>query len=167
MWASRKGRELPVLITVQNNGYGISTPFEGQHGETQIADRARAFNIRSRVIQGNDPVESYLAFKEEMEYIRETGKPAFVEVKVSRLYGHSSADGANRRLEMEDPVPKFEKRLIDAGLLTAEAAAKIWEDYEAEGVAAQQQARTEASPTAESVWDHVYVDSENADWRKF
>jgi 2-oxoisovalerate dehydrogenase E1 component alpha subunit len=167
VWASRRGRELPVMITVQNNGYGISTPYEGQHGETEIADRARAFNIRARVIQGNDAVESYLAIKEEMEYIRETGKPSFLEVKVSRLYGLSSADGANRRTEMEDPVFKFEKRLIDAGLLDQETAAKIWEDYEAEGIQAQLQARTEASPTAESVWDHVYVNSENADWRKF
>lgn len=167
VWASRKGQELPVLLTVQNNGFGISTPYDGQHGETQIADRAKAFNIRSRVINGNDPVEAYLALKEEMEYIRKTGKPSFLEVYVSRLYGHSSADGANRKAELVDPVHTFEKKLIDAGLLTKAEALKIWEEYEAEGVAAQQQARGEPSPAAESVWDHVYVGSENADWRKF
>lgn len=167
VWASRRGQELPVLITVQNNGYGISTPYEGQHGETQIADRARAFNIRSRVINGNDPVETYLALKEEMDYIRKTGKPSFLEVKVSRLYGHSSADGANRKAELEDPVLSFEKKLIAAGLLNKAEAQKIWEEYEEEGVAAQLQARVEPSPTSESVWENVYVDSENADWRKF
>src|SRR5690606_25586658 len=74
--ASRKGQELPMLITVQNNGMGISTAFEGQHGETHIADRAKAFNIRSRVIDGRDPVETYLAVQEEMAYIRKTGKPS-------------------------------------------------------------------------------------------
>ena len=76
IWASRKGQELPMLITVQNNYWGISTTFESQHGETHIADRAKAFNIRSRVIDGNDPVESYLAIKEEMEYIPKN-RPAF------------------------------------------------------------------------------------------
>lgn len=167
VWASRKGQELPVLITVQNNGFGISTPYDGQHGETQIADRAKAFNIRSRVINGNDPVEAYKSLKEEMEYIRKTGKPSFVEVYVSRLYGHSSADGANRKVELVDPVFAFEKRLVDAGLLSKAEAAQIWEEYEAEGVAAQVQARGEPSPSADSVWDHVYVGSENADWRKF
>jgi 2-oxoisovalerate dehydrogenase E1 component alpha subunit len=167
VWASRKGQELPVLITVQNNGYGISTPYEGQHGETQIADRAKAFNIRARVINGNDPVETYLALKEEMEYIRKTGKPSFLEVNVTRLYGHSSADGANRKVELEDPVLLFEDKLIDAGLLTKAEAAKIWTEYEEEGVAAQVQARAEPSPTPESVWENVYVGSENADWRKF
>lgn len=167
VWASRKGQELPVLITVQNNGYGISTPYDGQHGETQIADRARAFNIRARVINGNDPVETYLSLQEEMDYIRKTGKPSFLEVKVSRLYGHSSADGANRKTELEDPVLSFEKRLLEAGYLTKAECLKIWEGYEAEGVAAQMQARSEPSPVPESVWDHIYVNNENADWRKF
>lgn len=165
--ASRKGQELPVLITVQNNGYGISTPYEGQHGETYIADRARAFNIRSRVINGNDPIETYLALKEEMEYIRKTGKPSFIEAMVTRLYGHSSADGANKKSQLFDPVLDFEQRLIDAGILSEKAAKKIWEIYETEGVIAQEQARQEPVPTPESVWDHVYVNNENADWRKF
>lgn len=165
--ASRKGQELPVLITVQNNGMGISTPFEGQHGETAIADRAKAFNIRSRIINGNDPIESYLALQEEMDYIRKTGKPAFVEARVTRLYGHSSADGANKKMNMLDPVLAFEERLLSAGILNATMIKKIWEAYEAEGVAAQEQARQEPVPSPESVWDHVFVNSENADWRKF
>ncbi|WP_374029825.1 thiamine pyrophosphate-dependent dehydrogenase E1 component subunit alpha [Bdellovibrio bacteriovorus] len=165
--ASRKGQELPVLITVQNNKFGISTPFEGQHGETNIADRAKAFNIRSRVINGNDPVETYLAIQEEMEYIRKTGKPSFIEAHVSRLYGHSSADGANKKAHLVDPVVAFENRLLDAGILTEKAIKKIWEIYEAEGIAAQEQARQEPVPTGESVWDHVFVGNENADWRKF
>lgn len=165
--ASRKGQELPVLFTVQNNRYGISTPFEGQHGETHIADRAKAFNIRARLINGNDPVETYLAVQEEMEYIRKTGKPSFIEAQVSRLYGHSSADGANKKGHLLDPVREFEDRLLAAGLLDKKDAQKIWDQYEAEGVAAQEQARQEPVPSPESVWEHVYVGSENADWRKF
>ncbi|WP_413558252.1 thiamine pyrophosphate-dependent dehydrogenase E1 component subunit alpha [Bdellovibrio sp. HCB209] len=167
VWSSRKGQELPVLITVQNNGYGISTPYEGQHGETHIADRAKAFNIRSRVIDGTNPVETYIALKEEMDYIRKTGKPSFLEVKTTRLYGHSSADGANRKTDLFDPVYKFQEKLIAAGILTEKSAAKIWELYEEEGVKAQEQARAEAGPASDTVWDHVFVNNENADWRKF
>jgi 2-oxoisovalerate dehydrogenase E1 component alpha subunit len=167
VWASRKGQELPVLITVQNNKFGISTSYDGQHGETRIADRAAAFNIRSRSINGNDPVETYIALKEEMEYIRKTGKPSFIEAHVSRLYGHSSADGANAKAGLVDPVREFEQKLLKAGILNETKIRKIWEIYEMEGVAAQEQARQEPVPTAESVWDNVYVGSENADWRKF
>lgn len=167
IWASRRNNELPVLITVQNNKWGISTSYEGQHGETFIADRAKAFNIRARVINGNDPVESYLAIKEEMEYIRKTGKPSFIEANVSRLYGHSSASGANAVEGEIDAVKIYEERLIDAEILTKAQAKKIWEAYEAEGVAAQEMARREPVPQGDTVWDHVYVGSENADWRKF
>lgn len=167
IWASRKGQELPVLITVQNNKYGISTPFEGQHGETNIADRAKAFNIRSRVINGNDPIESYLAIQEEMQYIRKTGKPSFIEAHVSRLYGHSSASGANFVEGEVDCVKQFETKLIEAQILSEEKRKQIWEKYEAEGVEVTTQVRTEPQPTSDSIWDHVYVGNENADWRKF
>ncbi len=167
VWSSRKGQELPILITVQNNLWGISTSYEGQHGETNIADRAKAFNIRSRVINGNDPVECYLALKEEMEYIRKTGKPSFIEAKLSRLYGHSSASGANFISHEQDCLKEFEQKLIDNGLLKAADAKKLWEKYEQEGFEAQQQVRNEPVPTADSVWDHVYANNENGDWRKF
>jgi 2-oxoisovalerate dehydrogenase E1 component alpha subunit len=165
--ATRKGQELPMLITVQNNKWGISTSYEGQHGETNIADRAKAFNIKSRVINGNDPVETYLALKEDMDYIRKTGKPAFIEAHVSRLYGHSSASGANPVQNEIDPVKEFEQKLLKAKIISDEEAKATWADFEAEGVKATEQARSEAAPTADSVWDHTYANNENADWRKF
>lgn len=165
--ASRKGQELPMLITVQNNKWGISTSYDGQHGETHIADRAKAFNIRSRVIDGNDPIESYICLKEDMEYIRKTGKPAFIEAHVSRLYGHSSASGANPVQNEIDPVREFEKKLLKAGHLKSQDVKNIWDKYEAEGVKTAELARQEPVPTADSVWDYTYVNSENADWRNF
>lgn len=165
--ASRKGQELPLLITVQNNKWGISTAYEGQHGENFIADRAKAFNIQAEVIDGTDPVETYLALQKNIDYIRKTGKPAFIEAMVSRLYGHSSASGANPVQNELDPVKNFEERLLKAGLLKSADAQKIWESYEAEGVQATEQARKEPAPTPESIWEQNYVDSENADWRKF
>lgn len=167
VWSSRKGRELPMLITVQNNKWGISTKWEGQHGEESTADRAGAFGIRSRVINGNDPVESYLALQEEIQYIRKTGKPSFIESRVSRLYGHSSASGANPVTDEVDPVKDFEESLLKAGLLKSADAKKIWAGYEDEGIKAQEQVRGEPQPKAESVWENVFVNSENADWRKF
>jgi len=167
VWASRKNQELPLLITVQNNKWGISTAFAGQHGETAIADRAKAFNIRARVINGNNPIESYLAVQEEMKYIRQTGHPSFIEAHLSRLYGHSSASGANLTHQEVDCVKDFERQLVDAGALTASAAKEIWESFEAEGFAAQQQVKNEAGPLADSIWENIYVGGENADWRKF
>lgn len=167
IWSSRKGQELPMLITVQNNRWGISTSFEGQHGETYIADRAKAFNIKSRVINGNDPIESYIAIQEEMNYIRKNQKPSFIEAKVSRLYGHSSASGANFVSEEQDPVKNFEQLLLKSDYIKENEIKTLWDKYEKEGFEAQQTVRAEPSPTADTIWDHVFVSNENSDWRKF
>lgn len=166
VWSTRPGNELPMLITVQNNRWGISTDFESQHGETNIADRGKAFNIRTIVMNGNDPVESYKVLSEAMAEIRKKQKPILLEAKVSRLFGHSSASGANR-VDEEDPVMMFEERLLKAGLVKGPEVKEIWQAAEDEARAAQELARQEAGPVAESIWDHVYVGNENADWRKF
>jgi len=167
IWASRKGQELPMLITVQNNKWGISTAWDGQHGESAVADRARAFNIKSRTINGNDPVETYLTLQEDMAYIRKTGKPAFVEAHVSRLYGHSSASGANLVTTEDCCLTNFQNQLLKADLLKPAALKALIERFEAEGYEAQQKVRGEPVPTPESIWDHIYANNENADWRKF
>ena len=43
----------------------------------------------------------------------------------------------------------------------------IYEKYNKESMEALEQARKEPAPLAESIWDFVYADNENADWRKF
>ncbi|HRK07703.1 MAG TPA: thiamine pyrophosphate-dependent enzyme [Pseudobdellovibrionaceae bacterium] len=166
IWSSRPGAELPMYITVQNNKWGISTSFDAQHGEKHIADRGKAFGIRTSVVNGNDPVEAYLAIEQDLAYIRKTGRPVLTEFMVSRLYGHSSASGANREAG-EDCVETFEKRLVDARMIPATHVKELWQKYDDESRAAAEQVRSEPVPTPESVWEHVYVGSENGDWRKF
>ncbi|MEK6556107.1 MAG: thiamine pyrophosphate-dependent dehydrogenase E1 component subunit alpha [Bdellovibrionota bacterium] len=166
IWSSRKGNELPMLITVQNNNWGISTDFASQHGEEFIADRGKAFGIRTAVIDGNDPIETYIRLKEEMEYIRKTRKPVLLEAKTSRLYGHSSATGANHTGDV-CCIELFTKKLVDAGVITSEEVKEIWTNYETEAREAQELARTEPVPQPEDIWKHIFVNNENADWRKF
>ena len=129
-------------------------------------DRAKAFHIRTQIVNGNDPIESYLILQQEMEYIRKTRKPVMIEARVSRLYGHSSATGANLIPE-EDCLKTFERLLLKEGVIEERAAKKIWSDYEDEAREAQDLARTEPAPTGESVWENVYANGENGDWRKF
>lgn len=167
IWASRPGFELPMYITIQNNKWGISTNYDSQHGEKHVSDRGRAFGIRTAVYNGNDPVEAYLAIQSDLEYIRKTRKPAMSEFRVSRLYGHSSASGANRVQGEEDCIVEFEKALIQAKIYTQKECddlrQEIFEDIREKA----ERIRQEPVPTKESLWDHTYVNNENADWRKF
>lgn len=167
VWSSRPGKELPIFITVQNNRWGISTSYETQHGEKYIADRGKAFGIRTALIDGNDPIECYIRMEEEMSYIRKTGKPVLAEIAVSRLYGHSSASGANLNENETDVLKTFEQKLLKADVLKQKEVQELYEVYNQESLTALEEVRKDPSPLPESIWDHVFVNNENADWRKF
>lgn len=156
IWSTRPVNPLPILIIVTNNSYGISTEASGQHGEKHIADRAKAFGIKSEVINGNDVEESYLAIQNAMEYIRKERKPYFIEAKVSRLYGHSSASGANFITAEEDPIKILEMKLEKSGLITRKQIDEIYEQYNEEFLKLAQSVRNEPQPDPNSIWDHVY-----------
>jgi 2-oxoisovalerate dehydrogenase E1 component alpha subunit len=158
VWSSRPANPLPILIIVTNNKWGISTTSDGQHGETRISDRARAFNIRSKTINGNDPIESYRELKEAMDYVRTERKPFMMEALVSRLYGHSSASGANFVTNEVDCLKEFEAKLEKEGVLTREQMNALRNRYTEELAAAARQVRDEPQPAPETIWNHIYAE---------
>ena len=167
IWSSRPKKELPLLITVQNNQWGISTSYANQHGSESIADRARAFQIESYVIDGNDPIKSYHLLSQAIQSIRKNRKPVFIEAKVSRLYGHSSASGANYVKEEECCIQKFENFLIQKKFLTKKQSEEIWSNYQKTAKKVQQEVMQEENPQGNTIWNYIYDKGENADWRKF
>ncbi len=158
VWASRKGTELPMLLIVTNNKFGISTPFEGQHGETRISDRGKAFGMQTATIDGNDPEEVWGQLKRAMDYVRTERKPFLLEAMVSRLYGHSSASGANFIQNEADCLQRFEKKLEDRGLLTRAKADEMRAKTTARFLEASKKVRDEPQPPPESIWDYVFAD---------
>lgn len=166
IWASRPKHSLPLLIIVMNNKFGISTPFEEQHSEKRITDRAKAFGIKTYNVNGNDVEESYLALKESIEYVRKNRKPVLLEAEVSRLYGHSSSSGAGYDKSQICPLKMFEQKLIQKKILSHEKIEKIHEDIFNQLRQEELEVFKEPEPD-ESVWSHIYANNENADWRKF
>jgi 2-oxoisovalerate dehydrogenase E1 component alpha subunit len=159
VWSTRPGNELPVLMIVTNNGWGISTSACSQHGELHVTDRGKAFGIPGEVVDGNDPVASWHALKRAMDYCRHERRPYLLEANVSRLYGHSSSSGAHRVKNEPDPIPLFEQKLLEAGVLDPHAVEQIHDDAAAEVEAALDQVLTEPMPTAADVEKHTYAPS--------
>lgn len=157
VWANRPALPLPVLMVVVNNGFGISTPASEQHGEENIADWGRVFNMPSKTINGNDPVESYTAIEEAMNYIRKQRRPYLIEAKCSRLYGHSSSSGANRVNEV-DCIKYFEEQLLERKLITPAQIEQTWTSAKAECDAAYEQVKKEPYPEADDIWNHVFAE---------
>jgi 2-oxoisovalerate dehydrogenase E1 component alpha subunit len=158
VWSSRPSNPLPVLIVVTNNKWGISTSFQGQHGEKRISDRGKAFGIESKTIDGNDPEVSYREIAAAMDYVRSERKPFLLEAVLSRLYGHSSASGANRVNDEADCITGFERRLEEKGLLTRQQMDQLRAQFTAELLAAHKQVKEEPQPDSRSIQDHVFSD---------
>lgn len=158
VWSSRPGNELPILIIVTNNKWGISTAAAGQHGEKNVADRGKAFGMRTKTIDGNDPVTAYNELKEAMAYVRTERKPFLLEANVSRLYGHSSASGANFVTDEIDCIKQFEDRLESLGVLTREEMDGIRTRYSEEMGAMARQVREEPHPAPETIWNNIYAE---------
>jgi 2-oxoisovalerate dehydrogenase E1 component alpha subunit len=162
VWSSRKGNELPLLLIVTNNRYGISTSYAGQHGEDQIAERGKPFGMPTAVVDGNDPEASWAALEKAITYVRTEKKPYLLEAMVSRLRGHSSASGANPVTSEPDCLEKFEKSLEDRNILTRAQMDKLRADYTQQLLDASRQIRSEPQPDPASIHDHVFADVNHA-----
>ncbi len=158
VWSSRKGCELPMLMIVTNNQWGISTPYEGQHGELHISDRGKAFGMQTAVVDGNDPEASYAALSKAIDYVREHKKPYLLEAMVSRLRGHSSASGANLVTNEPDCVALFESKLEARGLLSRAQIDQLRETYTNELGEAAKKVRLEPQPDPRAIYDYVFAD---------
>ncbi len=159
LWSSRPGNELPVLILVANNGFGISTPHSSQHSVKRIADRALPYGIEAEQVDGNDAVAMWAATERAMTYIRTHRKPYLLEAMVSRLYGHSSSSGAQREWDQEDCVALFEQKLLDSHALDADGVRTIREEAKAEVDEAVVKATAEPKPSKHDVYRDTYAAS--------
>ncbi|MBL9039654.1 MAG: thiamine pyrophosphate-dependent dehydrogenase E1 component subunit alpha [Archangium sp.] len=156
IWSSRPGQELPVLILVTNNRWGISTPYQQVQGVSRISDRGAAFNMRAKTIDGNDPISAYLELKEAFEYVRTERKPYLVEANVSRLYGHSSASGANFATAENDCLAMYEEKLDAFGVLSKAEATQLREKYATTFADLARAVKDEPMPEGSTIWQHVF-----------
>jgi 2-oxoisovalerate dehydrogenase E1 component alpha subunit len=158
IWCSRPGGELPCLMIVTNNQWGISTPASEQHGEKHVSDRGKPFGIRTAVIDGNDPETAYRELERAMAYVRTERRPFVLEAMVSRLYGHSSASGANLVAGEVDCIAVLERRLEERGIMTRAAMDELRARTTQDLLEASKRVRDEPQPSGDDVWTHLFAE---------
>ncbi|MGV9013917.1 MAG: alpha-ketoacid dehydrogenase subunit alpha/beta, partial [Flavobacteriales bacterium] len=120
--------DLPVIIVVENNGYGLSTPSSEQFRCRYLSDKALGYGMESRVVAGNNILEVVHSLREVAESIRRRPRPILVECMTFRMRGHEEASGTKyvpkelmAEWEKKDPVANYENWLVQEGILTATA----------------------------------------------
>jgi len=158
-------RQAPVIFICENNQYAASTHISLTTKIKNIADRAAAYGMPGRVVDGMDALAVYESAQEAVEQARTGDGPTLLEYKTYRYMGHSRGDPGNYRSREElelwrerDPVPLFRQRLIDAFGMEKEALIAVEEGCQAEVESAIQAAQAAPEPTPEKLYQSVYAD---------
>lgn len=157
--------DLPVLYVVENNKYGASTPV-GQVVKTKtISERAKAYGIKGQTLDGNDLMAVHEAAVKAVDRARQGKGPTLLELETYRITGHSRRDPCNyqpseerkKALEME-PIGRFAKKLIDAGITTQEDLDKMQSRIDEEIEAAVEHAQAAQEPKPEDALEDMFVE---------
>src|SRR4051794_21122578 len=158
---------LPLLIYIEDNGYGISVPSEYQTPGKDIAANLASFEgLTIFNGDGTDPAEAARLIGAAVAHVRTARSPALLRLTVPRLEGHSAQDTQTYKSEAEvaaewarDPLPKLKAHV--AKLQIGEDA---WTDLQCEAEWQVEAARAEAegrgTSSPQRVTDHVFYDGE-------
>jgi pyruvate dehydrogenase E1 component alpha subunit len=116
--------QVPVLFICENNLYCMGTAIRYHESNTNIAEKAASYKIKSVQVDGNDPLAVEALAKEAAETIRAGNGPFFIEAITYRFRPHSMFDAELYRDKAEveeakkrDPIKLFTKLLEDRALL--------------------------------------------------
>ncbi|MEL6232794.1 MAG: thiamine pyrophosphate-dependent dehydrogenase E1 component subunit alpha, partial [Pseudomonadota bacterium] len=111
--------KLPVVFLCENNRYGMSTSTERSTAVASIAERAAAYAMPGRTVDGNDLSAVAEAVDAAVSRARAGAGPSLVESLTYRWRGHSKSDRNRYRSKDEiaawmekDPIPRFADMLV-------------------------------------------------------
>jgi TPP-dependent pyruvate/acetoin dehydrogenase alpha subunit len=119
--------EVPLVVIAEHNGYAYSTPTHRQMKIKDLAQRAVAYGIPARIVDGNDVLAVYEATRRAVAEARGGGGPRMIEVKTFRMKGHAEHDDAGyvpselrESWRERDPIERFERHLLEHELARRE-----------------------------------------------
>jgi 2-oxoisovalerate dehydrogenase E1 component len=151
-------QSLPLLIYVEDNGYGISVPSDYQTPGKDIAANLASFaGLTVFNGDGTDPVEASRLIHDAVGHVRGQRAPVLLRLTVPRLEGHSYQDTQTYKSEAEveaewarDSLPK-----LKAHCAKRQIGDEAWADMEREVAWQVEAARTEAEARGISSPDKV------------
>ncbi len=160
-------QNLGLVLIVENNLWGYSTPADMQFRVKDLAERAIAYGIPGVIVDGTDACQVYDACHEACERARRGEGPTLIEAKMMRMKGHAIHDAAEyvpkllfEYWKKRDPIARFEDYLVSKKewLTTAENE-KLIAGVERQLEADRELAVNSPMPSPESAAGGVYCDA--------
>ncbi len=159
-------QDLGLVLFVENNLWGYSTPADMQFRVKDLAERAIAYGIPGVIVDGTDACQVYDAAHEACERARRGQGPTLIEAKMMRMKGHAIHDAAEyvpkplfEYWRKRDPIARFENYLVNVKRwLTREENLKLIENVDRELEADRDFAVASPMPEPESAAGGVYCE---------
>jgi TPP-dependent pyruvate/acetoin dehydrogenase alpha subunit len=112
-------QNLGLVLIVENNLWGYSTPADMQFRVKDLAERSIAYGIPGVIVDGTDACQVYDACHEACERARRGEGPTLIEAKMMRMKGHAIHDAAEyvpkplfEYWKRRDPIARLEDYLV-------------------------------------------------------
>lgn len=156
--------KLPMVFVCENNQYALNTAFHQTTSVASIANRAAAYDVPGRTIDGNDALEVYQVVGEAIERARRGEGPSLIEAMTWRWGPHSMranlreprTDADMTAWKARDPLIRFREKMTAARISDAEIEARR-ASVDAEIEAAVTFATESPEPSVEILDTAVYV----------
>src|SRR5450759_2107259 len=160
-------QNLGLVLIVENNLWGYSTPADMQSRVKDLAERAIAYGIPGVIVDGTDACQVYDACHEACERARRGEGPTLIEAKMMRMKGHAIHDGAEyvpkplfEYWKRRDPIARLENYLVNVKKwLTSAENEKLIAGVERQLEADRELAVNSPMPTPESAAGGVYCEA--------
>lgn len=155
----------PVVLVCQNNGWAISVPRSSQTASETLAQKAVAYGIVGRLVDGNDVLAMYREVGAALERARTGQGPTLIEALTYRFGPHSTADDPKRYRpsaeltdwqDTRDPLLRLRVYLESQGMWDEARQKALEEELRAEVASLVTAGLTEPVPPPESLFDQVY-----------
>ncbi|MFC2038425.1 thiamine pyrophosphate-dependent dehydrogenase E1 component subunit alpha [Chloroflexota bacterium] len=157
-------RHLPIVYIVENNLWMVSTRTSTVMNIPDIADRATAYGIPGISIDGNDVIAVFETVGEAVERARNGEGPTLVVCNTYRWHGHMEGDPQLYKPKEEieewmkkDPIPRYEKYLVENGVMTEEEIKGLTQEMIEEIDKATAFAEESPLPSPEEVLKDVFA----------
>ena len=159
-------QNLGLVLFVENNLWGYSTPADMQFRVKDLAERAIAYGIPGVIIDGTDACQVYDAAHEACERARRGEGPTLIEAKMMRMKGHAIHDAAEyvpkplfEYWKKRDPIARFENYLLSKKWLTPTENRELIAGVDQQLEADRDFAVNSPMPTAESGAGGTYCEA--------
>ncbi|MDN6161151.1 MAG: pyruvate dehydrogenase (acetyl-transferring) E1 component subunit alpha [Atopostipes sp.] len=156
--------DVPLIVVVQNNGYGISVPVHEQTAAETLAQKGVAAGIASIQVDGMDPVATYAATKKAREYAHENNKPVLIETITYRYGPHTMSDDPKKYRTSEeeeewkkkDPIVRLRNYLQEKDLWDESREEEIKEEVNKEAREAIEKMNEEPDMSIVDLLENMY-----------